>query len=83
MSTDELPPLPEADGYLGGFRDMPGYSDEQMRAYGQQCRNAALLEAAELCAKVAENYEVFGEPSKALAVAVCNVMLHAKMKEQT
>lgn len=53
-----------------------------LRAYEQQCRNAALLEAAELCARRAKEYEDAGDHGKAQAVAVCNVMLHAKINSK-
>lgn len=41
-----LPPLPEAYSYPRGDYF---FNAEQMQAYGQQCREAALKEAALLC----------------------------------
>ena len=37
-----LPPLPKIQRLV----DIPGYTVHQMQAYGQQCREAALEEAA-------------------------------------
>ena len=53
--TNKLPPLPEAivpasdmienvDGVLGEL-----FTRHQMREYGEQCRDAALEEAAKIC----------------------------------
>lgn len=48
---NELPPLPEPKFLHMGMGAMPHgagiYDGDQMRAYGQQCRNEALIEAAE------------------------------------
>ncbi len=75
MSADALPPLPESHPY--GF-DLPGehplFKAEQMRAYGQQCRDAALREAAELCDC---DEAIDWTPPDIAAV------LRAKVKEQT
>ena len=46
-----LPPLPEPNvEVISGHREpFISYDSDQMREYGQQCREAALKDAAELC----------------------------------
>jgi hypothetical protein len=41
--TNKLPPMPDGCG-LSNY-----YSQEQMQAYGQECRDAALEEVAMVC----------------------------------
>ena len=64
--NDNLPPLPEpwvTDTEESGTRedgesifvDIPLFTEEQMREYGQLCRQQALEEAAQQCEDVAEN----------------------------
>jgi hypothetical protein len=81
MSTDKLPPLPESHPY--GF-DLPGehplFKAEQMRAYGQQCRDAALREAAELCEQIAQQY--MARSRSHFIYDRCVNALRTKMKER-
>jgi len=71
MTTDELPPMPDAVSHAAGDNTRLYYTAEQMRAYGQQCSNAALREAAELCDKHAAEW-----PQSIAA------LLRAKVKER-
>jgi hypothetical protein len=59
---EELPELPEpaiiSDDMLDGYLDPDAeYTAEQMRAYGQQCWQAATQRERERCAQIAENTE--------------------------
>ena len=47
MSLPNLP-IPEALG-VWGYARPTSYTAEQLQAYGQQCRDAALEEAAQVC----------------------------------
>ena len=51
-----LPPLPPSTLY-DTRQCLNGHSNDAMREYGQQCREAALEEAA----KCAEDYPTYGE----------------------
>lgn len=44
-----LPHLPEAAIPSKHFMDANLYSEYQMQAYGKACREAALMESAEIC----------------------------------
>lgn len=57
----ELPELPKAEWELAGPAGDPGYTADQMRAYGEQC----ILMERERCAKVCEALggEEFEDPS--------------------
>ena len=46
-----LPKLPEAERHDHGIHGR-GYTADQMREYGQACRNQALKEAATLCLRM-------------------------------
>lgn len=84
MST-ELPPLPPMDitEKECGWGEVPepdapdvpvGHSDAQMLAYGQQCRDAALLEAAELCEQ-----EALQQRKQQITLVDVAAMLRAKV----
>jgi hypothetical protein len=57
-----LPPLPEPDGYLDGFRGMPGWSREQVLAYGRA--------VAEACAALVEQYAADPDVTDGIAAAI-------------
>lgn len=48
-----LPTLPTKTILTAKLADVWGYTPAQMQAYGQQCRDAALEEAAKLCETLA------------------------------
>jgi hypothetical protein len=57
MMSDNPPPLPKPEGRTwaynqwgqGQYEDNDCFTEDQMRAYGQQCRQQALEEAALAC----------------------------------
>lgn len=60
--NDNLPPLPKPEALQrkqlnhGGYEMRPVFTADQMREYGQLCRQQALEEAAELCDNIPTLY---------------------------
>ena len=62
-----LPPLPPVLFVINYMND--SYTAEQMQAYGQACREAALEEAAKVCSHKAETKRLFLNESHYLECA--------------
>ncbi len=66
MSAANLPPLPRPSNWIGiqaGLTGIPRFSEEQMTAYGQASRNAALLEAMNAT-------RAFGKTGEVIAIVI-------------
>ena len=54
-----LPPPEHEDHVDARFKRHNCYTAEQMQAYGQQCRDATLEEAAQVCSNKAETKRLY------------------------